>query len=96
MFLCDFEGMRCKARFKRFGGEQNKPNRAAVPQEEIALDDAIRIKSAEFWLKLGQPDQALLEIKSLPERLRNHPWVLKAHLAVVRASQNSNELSAKP
>lgn len=36
--------------------------------------DALRVKSAEFWLKLGEPYPALLELQHLPDRIQTHPW----------------------
>ena len=80
---------RCKARFKF----SHKPSNAPAAQTEIGFEEAIRIKSAGFWLKLAQPDQALREIKSLPERLQNHPSVLKTHLAAIRAVRELSEHS---
>ena len=65
----------------------------AMNESEPGLEDDIRVKSAEFWLKLGRPDQALAEIQSLPRSAQNHPSVLKVHLAVVRAARELNESS---
>src|SRR5207249_4746430 len=83
----------CKTRFKSCSRRTDAPSACPVAHDPIALKHALKIKSAEFWLKLGQPDQALLEIKSLPERLQKHPSVIKAHLAVVRASRELSESS---
>jgi hypothetical protein len=44
---------------------------------EINLADALRIKSAEYWLQLGQPTQALSELQRLSRKARPHPWVNK-------------------
>ena len=57
----------CKFRFKSFCGGFNK-SKSPPPHEEIGLDDGIRIKNVEFWLKLGQPDEALRELKDLPKQ----------------------------
>ena len=80
---------RCKTRFKSPG----RPSTIPIPRSPIPLKHALKLKSAEFWLKLGQPDQALLEIKSLPEKLQNHPSVIKAHLAIVRVARELKEPS---
>ena len=40
----------------------------------MKLGDALHVKSAEFWLKLGQPVQALLELQQLPQEAQQHPW----------------------
>jgi len=82
-------GWPCKHRFKQQLRSFENSGRDPVPQPEIHLSDALRIKSAEFWLKLGETEQALLEIRSLPEHLQNHPWVLRTRLALVRANPKS-------
>ena len=38
----------------------------------LRLGDALRVKSAELWLKLGQPVSALLELQQLPRKARGH------------------------
>lgn len=49
--------------------------RIAAP--ELNLQEAVYVKSAELWLKLGQPAEALLELNNLSAVSRNHPWALK-------------------
>jgi hypothetical protein len=41
---------------------------------KIDLRDALRVRSAEFWLKLGQPAPALLELEQLSRGAQSHPW----------------------
>src|SRR5438876_5662304 len=53
---------RCKTRFKLAQRRSATHTSCAVAQDPLALKHALKVKSAEFWLKLGQPDQALLEI----------------------------------
>lgn len=60
-----------------------------ISHVSIALRDAIRVKSAEYWLTLGQPVQALLELEQLPRRARKHPWATKVLLSVFRELVNS-------
>jgi len=43
------------------------------------------VRSAELWLKLGQPGEALSELHRLPARIRRHPWALRVCAAVYRA-----------
>jgi len=83
----------CRTRFKLAHRRVAAHTTCAIPQKPIALKHALKVKSAEFWLKLGQPDQALLEIKSLPEKLQSHGLVIKAHLAIVRAARELSESS---
>ncbi len=42
------------------------------------MSHQIRIKSAEYWLKLGEADQALKELEYLPASASSHPAALKA------------------
>src|SRR5438045_1039391 len=41
----------CKTRFKSPG----RPRTIPIPRSLIPLEHALKVKSAEFWLKLGQP-----------------------------------------
>ena len=47
----------------------------------LPLRDALPVKSAEYWLMLGQPHLAEQELQSLPESTRRHPWPLRVQLA---------------
>jgi len=85
----------CKARFKLTHRRSVARTSCSLAKNPIALKHALKVKSAEFWLKLGQPDQALREIKSLPEEVQNHPSVIKAHLAIVRAAWELNDRSTQ-
>jgi hypothetical protein len=40
----------------------------------LAIKDAVRVKSAEMWLKMGEPFQALLELQRLTKGAWKHPW----------------------
>lgn len=40
----------------------------------LPLRDAIAVRSAEFWLTLGEPRLALKELESLTELARQHAW----------------------
>lgn len=40
----------------------------------MALKDAVRVKSAEMWLRLGEPKSALMELQRLKRRAWKHPW----------------------
>lgn len=43
-------------------------------KSELPLRDAVRVKSAETWLHMGEPAQALLELKKLTRKAWRHPW----------------------
>ena len=51
-------------------------NRAQLPSE-----DALRVKSAEFWLRLGEVDEALRELRELHCVIDSwqHPGYTRAH-----------------
>src|SRR5690349_1817991 len=84
-------GWPCKGRFKCPLNTKPQTGNEPAQQPEVELSEALRIKSAEMWLKLGEVKQALLEIGSVPESLKNHPWVIRIHLAIVRAASESRE-----
>ena len=62
-----------------------------IAQANIALKDALRIKSAEFWMQLGQPIQALLELEHLPKRARKHPWARQTFLIAFHIARQFHE-----
>ena len=47
----------------------NHPTASGLP-----LREAISVRSAEYWLQLGQPDQALRELQTLSETASQHDW----------------------
>ena len=50
---------------------------------QLSLSHALRVKSAEYWLMLGEADQALRELEALPKRAWNHPSAVKARVAAL-------------
>lgn len=59
-------------------------------QGSLSMSHALRIQSAHYWLKLGEADQALRELKALSSSAWRHPSAVKARLAV-RATREMNE-----
>ena len=55
------------------------------PHELLPINDAIRIKAAEYWLKLGEADFALKELEALPSRIWKCGWSLKTRIAAIGA-----------
>jgi hypothetical protein len=55
-------------------------------QEEISLRSAVRLKSAELWLQLGQPMEALSELQRLPLNIRKHPKAMRICRSVYKAA----------
>lgn len=68
--------------------------RAEAEHGQLPLPHALRVKSAELWLKLSQPVQALLELNRLPDTARKHPWVLRVFLSALRQAWDLNEYPA--
>ena len=52
----------------------------------LPLREALPVRSAEYWLELGHPDQALAELETLPEPARRHPWFQRVHFAATLAT----------
>jgi len=50
-------------------------------QEAPPLKTALHIKAAEYWLKLGEADQALGELDALPSRFWACGWAMKTRIA---------------
>ena len=59
-------------------------------QVQMRLENAPRVKSAEFWLKLGQPVQALCELNKLPKSARNQPWALRVNVTAIGSVREMN------
>lgn len=45
----------------------------------LPLRDALAVRSAEFWLALGEPRLALREFESLTELARQNAWAQRVH-----------------
>lgn len=58
----------------------------------IRLRYAMRVKSAEFWIRLGEPGQALLELQHLPEEIKQNPWVVKVMVSAAGAASRWQQL----
>ena len=59
-------------------------------QNKIPLKDVLRIKSAEYWLKLGEWREALLELQQLPENTKKQPSVIKMLVSATGAAMKQN------
>jgi hypothetical protein len=62
------------------------------PGGNLRLRAALRVKAAEYWLKLGEPAQAIMELQGLAEELRKNPWVLRISLSAMRAIRENAEM----
>jgi hypothetical protein len=52
----------------------------------LRLREALPVRSAEYWLELGEPDLALKELETLPETARRHAWPLRVRLNALHAA----------
>jgi len=65
-------------------------NSTGKGRNKTRLEDALLVKSAEYWLKLGEPIQALMELQQLPESKKKDPWVVKIFVSATGAALNQN------
>ena len=56
-------------------------------KDRLPLSHALRVRSAEYWLRLGEADQALRELEALPKSAWNHPSAVETRVAAVGALQ---------
>ena len=58
-----------------------------ITDSGLQLRDAMVVRSAEFWVALGEPRVALRELESLNKVARQNAWPMRTHL---RASHNAH------
>jgi hypothetical protein len=67
----------------------------SVKPETLTIQDSIQIKAAEYWLKLGEADQALRELEALPSRSWNCGWALETRIAAMGVLRGRDEVTAQ-
>jgi hypothetical protein len=67
------------------GHNKPAPHSATPVNGRLSRCHALRVKSAEYWLRLGEADQALRELEFLPKSAWNHPSAVKARVAALEA-----------
>ena len=72
---------------------QAKPGPGPGPDNPLPINDAIRIKAAEYWLKLGEADLALKELEALPTKIWKCGWALKTRIAAIGVLRERDELT---
>jgi len=67
--------------------DRHKPGRhqARAGKDRLPLSHALRVRSAEYWLRLGEADKALRELEALPKSAWNHPSAVESRVAAVGA-----------
>ena len=64
---------------------ESKTHQLTALHGQLPLSHALRVKSAEYWLTLGEADEAVRELEALPKRAWNHPSAVKARVAAIGA-----------
>ena len=59
-----------------------------VSELSMALLDAVRVKSAEFHLRLGNPVLAIKELEQLPKDARRHPWAMRVFVCAFHTARS--------
>jgi hypothetical protein len=59
------------------------------------IQDSLPIKAAEYWLKLGEADQALRELEALPLGIWKCGWALKTRIAAMGALRARDEMTVQ-
>ena len=68
---------------------------ANPPQEPLPINDALQIKAAEYWLELGEADQALRELEALPSRSWKCGWALRTRIGAIGALRERDEMMVR-
>ena len=70
--------------------EEMPPSEAPLP-----LEQSLQIRAAEYWLKLGEADQALRELEALPSRIWKCGWALKTRIAAIGVLRQRREVTVQ-
>ena len=77
------------------GVAQSVKAKSLTIQEAPPLKNSLQIKAAEYWLKLGEADQALRELEALPSRSWKNGWALKTRIAAFGVLRGRDEMSVQ-
>ena len=83
----------CVIKFDPPLARQRQFEETAPSLDQLPLNQALRVKNAEYWLKLGKPDRAIGELRRLSDDSRRHPLALRIHLRAIRAVREMNEVA---
>jgi hypothetical protein len=67
------------------------PRRPVSINTQLPISHAVRVKNAEYWLRLGEADEAVRELESLPQTAWNHPSAVKARVAALEVLAQRRE-----
>jgi hypothetical protein len=67
----------------------------SVKPKTLTIQDSLQIKAAEYWLKLGEADQALRELEALPSKVWTCGSALRTRIAAMGALRARGELNVQ-
>ena len=67
----------------------------SMKPKTLTIQDSLQIKAAEYWLKLGEADQALRELEALPSRIWTCGWAFKTRVAAIGALSGRDEMNVQ-
>jgi hypothetical protein len=67
----------------------------SVKARTLAIQDSLQIKAAEYWLKLGEADQALKELENLPSKVWTTGWALRPRIAAIGTLRDRDEMTSQ-
>jgi hypothetical protein len=82
----------------RAGGPNSGRRRSSITppvhhtKPPLPINDALQIKAAGYWLKLGQADQALRELEQLPEKTWMNSAAVKLRVTAIGMLRERGEL----
>jgi hypothetical protein len=69
------------------------PKAHQAQQPNLPINDGLQIQAAEFWLKLGEADQAWRELEKLPTTIWRCRWALKTRIAAMGVLRERREVA---
>jgi hypothetical protein len=74
---------------------QHHQSRQRPPNEVPPINHALQIKAAEYWLKLGEADQALRELENLPSDFWKSGWAVRTRIAAMGVLRQRSEFTVQ-
>ena len=72
------------------------PMRNALPLKgSLPVEHSLQFKAAEYWLKLGEADEALRALEALPSRFWSHVWAIKTRIAAMGMLRGRDEMTVQ-
>ena len=65
------------------------------PGNPLPINDALHIKATEYWLRLGEADEALRELEKLPGTTWESPAAVKIRVAALGMLGPRNEIKGE-